>query len=257
MEDPVNQRRFPMQFALCYGQRPLEELYDVRADPDQMNNLAAAPAHAATRERLGRALLDYREPQPGKDGTIDLAQLARGTMPPYSNHFSMQTGGAALVRDLCDYACALMTSQLAGCARRDMELAAEYARQREAFGQPIGSFQAIQHLMADMLIAVDGVELLVHEALWRLDRGLPASIEVSQAKAFAGDKCIFVGRSAQQIHGGMGFMMECDLQLWYRRIVAFSLRCGSVREHRGCIAAALIDQPGKVRLGVSRSFSTQ
>ncbi len=165
----------------------------------------------------------------------------------------MVSGGPALARDLCDYAAALMTSQLAGCARRDMEFAAEYARQREAFGQPIGSFQAIQHLMADMLIAVDGVELLVHEALWRLDRGLPASIEVSQAKAFAGDKCIFVGRSAQQIHGGLGFMMECDLQLWYRRIVAYSLRCGSVREHRRRIAAALIDRPGKVRLGTSLS----
>ena len=162
-------------------------------------------------------------------------------------------GGAALARDLCNCASALMTSQLAGCTRRDMEFAAEYAKQREAFGQPIGSFQAIQHLMADMLIAVDGVEMLVHEALWRLDRGLPASIEVSQAKAFAGDKCLFIGRSAQQIHGGMGFMMECDLQLWYRRIVAFSLRCGSVREHRAHIAVALIDQPGKVRLGVSLS----
>ena len=158
--------------------------------------------------------------------------------------------GAAMARDLCDYAAALMTSQLAGAARRDMELAVEYAGQREAFGQPIGAFQAIQHLCADMLIAVDGAQLLVHEALWRLDQGLPATIEVSQAKAFASDKCIFVARSAQQIHGGIGFMMEFDLQLWYRRIVAWSLRCGSVREHRRQVAAALLDRPGKVRLGM-------
>ena len=158
--------------------------------------------------------------------------------------------GAAIARDLCDYAAALMTSQLAGATRRDMEFAVEYAGQREAFGQPIGAFQAIQHLCADMLIAVDGAQLLVHEALWRLDQGLPASIEVSQAKAFAGDKCIFVARSAQQIHGGIGFMMEFDLQLWYRRIVAWSLRCGSVREHRRQVAAALLDQPGKARLGM-------
>jgi alkylation response protein AidB-like acyl-CoA dehydrogenase len=132
-----------------------------------------------------------------------------------------------------------------------MEFAVEYAKQREAFGQPIGAFQAIQHLAADMLIAVDGAELLVREALWRLGEGLPASVEVSQAKAFASDKCVFVGRSAQQIHGGLGFMMECDLQLWYRRIVAFSLRCGSAREHRQRVAAALLDQPGKVRLGMT------
>ncbi len=158
--------------------------------------------------------------------------------------------GAALARDLCDYAAALMTSQLAGATRRDMEFAVEYAGQREAFGQPIGAFQAIQHLCADMLIAVDGAQLLVHEALWRLGQNLPATVEVSQAKAFASDKCIFVARSAQQIHGGIGFMMEFDLQLWYRRVVAWSLRCGSVREHRSQVAAALLDQPGKVRLGM-------
>ena len=50
--------------------------------------------------------------------------------------------------------------------------------------------------------------------------------------------------------GGIGFMMEFDLQLWYRRIVAWSLRCGSVREHRQQVAAALLEQPGKVRLGM-------
>ena len=161
------------------------------------------------------------------------------------------TGDSArrALRDLLDIAAALMTSQLAGAARRDMEFAVEYAKQREAFGQPVGAFQAIQHLCADMLIAVDGAELLVREALWKMSRGLPASVEVSQAKAFASDKCIFVARSAQQIHGGLGFMMECDLQLWYRRIAAFSMRCGSVREHRRRVAAALLDQPGKVRLG--------
>ncbi len=159
-------------------------------------------------------------------------------------------GGTTLPRELCDYAAALMASQLTGATRRDMELAVEYAGQREAFGQPIGAFQAIQHLCADMLIAVDGAQLLVHEALWRLDQGLPATLEVSQAKAFASEKCLFVARSAQQIHGGIGFMMEFDLQLWYRRIVAWSLRCGSVREHRRQVAAALLDQPGKARLGM-------
>ena len=156
----------------------------------------------------------------------------------------------ALARDLFDIATALMCSQLVGATRRDMEFAVEYAAQREAFGQPIGAFQSIQHLCADMLIAVDGAQLLTREALWRMDQGIPASVEVSQAKAFASDKCVFVARSAQQIHGGIGFMMECDLQLWYRRIVAWSLRCGTVREHRQRVAAALLDQPGKVRLGM-------
>jgi N-sulfoglucosamine sulfohydrolase len=59
MEDPANQRRFPAQFSLCYGQRPLEELYDVRADPHQIHNLAADPAHRAIREKLWQQLRDY------------------------------------------------------------------------------------------------------------------------------------------------------------------------------------------------------
>ena len=59
MEDPANQRRFPAQFALCYGKRPLEELYDVRADPHQIHNLAADPAHHATREKLWQQLHAY------------------------------------------------------------------------------------------------------------------------------------------------------------------------------------------------------
>ena len=59
MEDPANQRRFPREFALCYGRRPAEELYDVRTDPDQVNNLAADPRHAAVKERLWNELRTY------------------------------------------------------------------------------------------------------------------------------------------------------------------------------------------------------
>ena len=194
----------------------------------------------------GITCADYVTTAKDSQARVDFADVR----VPLADRVGAPSQGAAVARDLCDHAAALMTSQLAGAARRDMEFAVEYAGQREAFGQPIGAFQAIQHLCADMLIAVDGAQLLVHEALWRLDQGLPATVEVSQAKAFASDKCIFVARSAQQIHGGIGFMMEFDLQLWYRRIVAWSLRCGSVREHRRQVAAALLDQPGKVRLGM-------
>jgi alkylation response protein AidB-like acyl-CoA dehydrogenase len=72
---------------------------------------------------------------------------------------------------------------------------------------------------------------------------------VSQAKSFSNDKCLAAVRSSQQIHGGIGFMMEFDLHLWYRRVAAWSMRLGTSYEHRARIARALIDQPGKVRLG--------
>lgn len=160
--------------------------------------------------------------------------------------------GREALRELFDLAAALLACQMVGAARKTVEMAADYAKERVAFGQPIGSFQAIQHLCADMLIGVDGVQLLTREALWRLSAGLPASVEVSQAKAFANEKCLMACRSAQQIHGGIGFMAEFDLQLWYRRVTSWSLRCGTVTEHRDRVARALLDVPGKVRLDVPR-----
>ena len=150
---------------------------------------------------------------------------------------------------LCDLAALTMAAQLAGAARRDMEMAAEYAKMRVAFEQPIGSFQVIQHMLVDMLLAVDGVDLLTREAFWRMAQGLPASVQAAQAKSFASERCVVVARGSQQIHGGIGFMLEFDLQLWYRRICAWALRCGTPIEHRRLLAAALLDRPGQLRLG--------
>ena len=138
---------------------------------------------------------------------------------------------------------------MVGAAGEATQRAVDYAKQRHAFGQPIGSFQAIQHMTADMTIGVDGAQLLAREAIWRLARGLPASVEVSQAKAFANEKCLMAVRMAQQIHGGIGFIAQFDQQLWYRRVAAGSLRCGTTPEHRARIADALLDAPGRVRLG--------
>jgi alkylation response protein AidB-like acyl-CoA dehydrogenase len=77
---------------------------------------------------------------------------------------------------------------------------------------------------------------------------MDAAIEISQSKAFANDKCVTACRSAQQIHGGIGFMMEFDLQLWYRRVASWSLRYGSTTEHRRRIADHLLSRSGKIRL---------
>lgn len=156
--------------------------------------------------------------------------------------------GRDLARDLCDLAALSLAAQLAGAARRDMEFAVDHAKLREAFEQPIGSFQVIQHMLVDMLIAVDGVELLAREAFWRMARGLSASVEASQAKAFASERCVVIARGSQQIHGGMGFMLEFDLHLWYRRIASWALRAGTSLEHRRLVAHALLDKPGKLRL---------
>ena len=158
--------------------------------------------------------------------------------------------GWPIIEAMLDRATALLCCQMVGAARKDAEMAIEYAKNRIAFGRPIGAFQSVQHMLADMIIHVDGGQMLTFEALWKMDQGLPASVEVSQAKAFCNEKCESVVRTSQVIHGGIGFMMEFDLHLWFRRVTSWTMRLGTTYDHRARIAAALLDVPGKVRLGM-------
>ena len=173
----------------------------------------------------------------------------KGVRVPKANVIGTVGEAWPIVERMLDRGTALLCAQMIGAARKDIEMAFEYAKFREAFGQPIGAFQSVQHMCADMQIWVDGGELLTFEALWKIDQGLPASVEVSQAKSFCNEKCEAAVRQSQTIHGGIGFMMEFDLQLWFRRVSAWTMRLGTTFEHRARIAHALIDLPGTVVLG--------
>jgi alkylation response protein AidB-like acyl-CoA dehydrogenase len=168
---------------------------------------------------------------------------------PRANLVGEFNQGWPIAERMLDRGTALLCAQMLGATRKDAEMAIEYAKNRVAFGRPIGAFQSIQHLCSDMIIWTDGGQLLTYEALWKMDRGLPAKVEVSQAKAFCNEKCEAVVRSSQQIHGGIGFMMEFDLHLWFRRVTSWAMRLGTSYEHRARVAEALIDHPGRVELG--------
>ena len=170
---------------------------------------------------------------------------------PKANLLGELNGGWPAAQGMLDRGTALLCAQMVGAARKDAEMGIEYAKNRVAFGRPIAGFQSIQHMCADMILWVDGGQLLTYEALWKMDQGLPAAMEVSQAKSFCNDKCEAVVRTSQVLHGGMGFMMEFDLHLWYRRVTAWTMRLGTSFEHRSRIARALLDQPGRVRLGMN------
>ena len=177
-------------------------------------------------------------------------EFERVRVPRASLVGELHRGWAAL-EPMLDRATALLCAQMVGTARRQAERAIEYAKQRIVFGRPLGAFQSIAHTCADMVIWVDGGQLLTYEALWRMDQGLPASVEVSQAKAFCNDKVLAVGHHSNIIHGGLAFMREFDLNLWFRRANVMTLKLGTSFEHRARVARALLDRPGKVRLGES------
>jgi alkylation response protein AidB-like acyl-CoA dehydrogenase len=168
---------------------------------------------------------------------------------PKGNMIGALNQGWPLAELMLEQATALLCAQMLGATRKDSEMAIEWSKYRKAFGQPIGAFQSIQHMCADMLMWIDGGNLLTYEALWKMDQGLPAGVEASQAKAFCNEKCEASVRICQGIHGGIGFMMEFDLQLWYRRVCAWTMRLGTAYEHRAKVARALLDQPGEVILG--------
>jgi alkylation response protein AidB-like acyl-CoA dehydrogenase len=168
---------------------------------------------------------------------------------PKANLVGALHQGGPIVERMLEQATALLCAQMLGATRKDAEMAVEWAKYRKAFGQPIAAFQSIQHMCADMLMWIDGGNLLTYEALWKMDQGLPAGVEASQAKAFCNEKCEAVVRICQGIHGGIGFMMEFDLQLWYRRVCTWTMRLGTAYEHRAKVARALLDCPGEVILG--------
>ena len=93
---------------------------------------------------------------------------------PRANLIGALNQGGPIIERMLDRATALLCAQMLGAASKDAEMAIEYAKYREAFGQPIGAFQSIQHICADMIIWIDGGELLTYEALWKMDQGLPA-----------------------------------------------------------------------------------
>ena len=204
---------------------------------------------------LSLFLVDTRSPGLSQIPLVTLAKdkqsevVFQNVRVPRANLIGKLDQGGPIIERMLDRATALLCAQMLGATRKDAEMAIEYAKYRVAFGQPIGAFQSIQHICADMIAWIDGGQMLTYEALWKMDQGLPAGVEVSQAKAFCNEKCEAVVRLSQTIHGGIGFMMEFDLHLWFRRVSAWAMRLGTSYEHRARVARALLDSPGRVVLG--------
>jgi Acyl-CoA dehydrogenase, C-terminal domain len=125
---------------------------------------------------------------------------------------------------------ALTAAQLAGAGRRALRLGVDYAREREAFGAKVASFQAIAHRMADVATALDAAQLLAWEAAWAHD-GRPADAAAlsSMALILAAETAGFATKESLHVFGGYGFMLEYDIQLYFRRVKAMTLLAGDIR----------------------------
>ena len=142
----------------------------------------------------------------GGDATA-LVELAGAAVPA-----DRVLGSIAAGRDIARWLAARATVGLCalqlGVTERALELTAAYARSREQFGKPIGSFQAVSQRLADGYIDVEGIRLTLWQAAWRLASGLSAETEIATAKFWTADGGHRVGHTAVHIHGGVGIDME-------------------------------------------------
>ena len=132
---------------------------------------------------------------------------------------------------------------LIGLGERMIDIAGEYARQREQFGKPIGAFQAVKHLLANALLKVEFAKAPTYRAAWSLASGsLTAARDVSMAKVMANEAAYAASRAAMQVHGGIGYTWEADLQLLMKKAWALSRAHGDTRTHRRRVAAAVLSR---------------
>jgi alkylation response protein AidB-like acyl-CoA dehydrogenase len=147
--------------------------------------------------------------------------------------------GCRALRNTNKSAAALQCAEMVGGAQKELEMTADYVKVRNQFDRPIGSFQAVQHRIADMFIDVNGARLAAYRALWCLSQGMEADWEVSVAKYFTNKASQRVAFSAQQLHGGVGVSLEYDLHFYYRRAKAFELKFGPQALHLGRLGEML------------------
>jgi alkylation response protein AidB-like acyl-CoA dehydrogenase len=137
--------------------------------------------------------------------------------------------------------CVALAAESTGIAQRTMEMAVEYAKDRQQFGRPIGAYQAVSHRCAQMLLETENARSLVYGAAWAADaepESLP--LAASMAKAYASDAGWRVPNASIQVHGGIGFTWEHDLHFFLKRGRSNAAIFGDAKWHRERVADAVL-----------------
>ena len=147
--------------------------------------------------------------------------------------------GASYLDKVLQIATVCKCSEMVGAAQKVLEMASSYAKEREQFGKPIGSFQAVQHHCANMLIAIEGSRYITYKTAWMLDKGIPCRKEVSVTKAWVSESYKEVVRLGHQVQGATAYMVEHDMPLYSRRAKVAEMVFGDANYHRQVVADEL------------------
>jgi alkylation response protein AidB-like acyl-CoA dehydrogenase len=183
------------------------------------------------------------KPMPSMDGTRKLYEVGfDGVSVAEADALGADGDARGALIDALDVGCAVLCAEMVGGMQWVLDATVEYAKTRQQFGRAIGSFQAVQHQCADMLLMTESARSAAYYAAWALTEGDPkASTAVAIAKAYCSDAYREVGNRGVQVHGGIGFTWEHDLQLYYKRSKSSETLFGDATFHRERIARLIVD----------------
>jgi alkylation response protein AidB-like acyl-CoA dehydrogenase len=159
---------------------------------------------------------------------------------PTSEMLGAEGTGTEVLARVTDLAVVALAAEQVGGAERCLEMSVEYAKERVQFGRPIGSFQAVKHKCADMLVQVESARSAAHYAGWAAaedNEELP--IVAPLAKSYCSEAYFFAASENIQIHGGIGFTWEHDAHLYFKRAKTSQLLFGTPAQHRSLLADRL------------------
>jgi alkylation response protein AidB-like acyl-CoA dehydrogenase len=172
----------------------------------------------------------------------DTAELVlEGVRVPRGNLLGTRNRGFAEVKQVLEGGRIAMAAMGVGLAQGALDLAVKYARERHAFGHPIGEFQAIQAMLADLATEVEAARLLTLRAAYGKDQGRPVMQEASMAKVFASEVGMKCATKAVQIHGGYGYIREFPIERFFRDVKLCEIGEGTSEVQRMLIARHLLE----------------
>jgi len=145
--------------------------------------------------------------------------------------------GWRILQRVIDRATVGLCAEMCGGTQRVLEMCTDYAKVRQAFGRPIGAYQAVKHKCADMLLLTENAKSITYYAAWAVSEDVPEdSLAASMAKAYTSDAYRKVAQDGIQIHGGIGFTWDHDLHLYFKRAKSSEVTFGDATFHRERVA---------------------
>jgi alkylation response protein AidB-like acyl-CoA dehydrogenase len=203
----------------------------------------------------GDAAADRADSAGDEPGSVTVWQAAQGARAESADRarrlFRAEAGavlasgpGVSLVlAQAVRYGTLASAALLLGAGRGLLETTVQHAKTREQFGRPIGSFQAVKHALADVLIGIEFARPLAYAAAIAVGADSPtADRDVSAARVACADAARRAARTALQVHGAIGYTLECDVSLWLAKVRSLSSTWGSQAEHRAAVVAALAQE---------------